>query len=72
MVFSRANSEEVPPNENSPICKKQLKSQYQDLHQLSITYDDRNILIDLKLPLYSGDLLNLKKKTIPNEVQEAV
>ena len=72
MVFSRANSEEVLPNEKFTNMQKQLKNQYQDLHQLSISYDDKNILIDLKLPLYSGDLLNLKKNTILNEVPEAV
>jgi len=72
MVFSRANNEEVPPNEKFTNMQKQLKSQYEDLHQLSISYDDKNILIDLKLPLYSGDLLNLKKNTILNEVPEAV
>ena len=72
MVFSRANDEEVPPNEKFINMQKQLKNQYQDLHQLSISYDDKNILIDLKLPLYSGDLLNLKKNTILNEVPEAV
>ena len=72
MAFSRADSEEVPPNEKFTDMQKQLKSQYQDLHQLSISYDDKNILIDLKLPLYSGDLLNLKKHSIVNEVPEAV
>ena len=72
MVFSRANNEELPPNEKFITMQKQLKSQYQDLHQLSISYDDKNILIDLKLPLYSGDLLKLKKNTILNEVPEVV
>jgi two-component system, LytTR family, sensor kinase len=72
MIFSRADGEEVPPNEKFSNMQKQLKSQYQDLHQLSISYDDKKVLIDLKLPLYSGDLLNLKKNTVLNEVQEAV
>ena len=72
MVFSRANDEEVSPNEKFINMQKQLRNQYQDLHQLSISYDDKNILIDLKLPLYSGDLLNLKKNAILNEVPEAV
>jgi LytS/YehU family sensor histidine kinase len=72
MVFSRANSEEVLPNEKFTNMQKQLKNQYRDLHQLSISYDDKTILIDLKLPLYSGDLLNLKKNTILDEVPEAV
>jgi sensor histidine kinase YesM len=72
MVFSRANSEEVLPNEKFTSMQKQLKNQYRDLHQLSISCDDKNNLIDLKLPLYSGDLLNLKKNTILNEVPEAV
>jgi len=72
MVFSRANSEEVPPNEKFTNMQKQLTGQYQDLHRLSISYDDKNILIDLKLPLFSGDLLNLKKNTVLNEVPEAV
>jgi len=72
MIFSRANSEEVPPNEKFTNMQKQLKSQYQDLHQLSISYDDKNILIDLKLPLYSGDLLNLKKSATLHEVPAAL
>src|SRR6186713_1102965 len=72
MVFSRANSKEILPNEKFTNMQKQLKNQYQDLHQLSILYDDKNILIDLKLPLYYGDLLNFKRSTILNEVPEAV
>jgi len=72
MVFSRAGAEGVLPNEKFVNMQKQLKNQYADLHQLSISQDDKNILIDLKLPLYSGDLLNLKKNTIVNEVPEAV
>ena len=72
MVFSRSDDEEVPPNEKFTNMQKQLKNQYQDLHQLSISYDDNSIQIDLKLPLYSGDILNLKKNTILNEVPEAV
>lgn len=72
MVFSRADGEEVLPNEKFINMQKQLKNQYPDLHQLSISYDDKNILIDLKLPLYSGDLINLKKNVTVNEVPEAV
>lgn len=72
MVFSRADHEEVPPNEKFTTMQNQLKTQYRDLHQLSISYDDKNILIDLKLPLYSGDLLNFKKDAIVNEVPQAV
>jgi len=71
MVFSRAGNEGVLPNEKFINMQKQLKNQYADLHQLSISQDDKNIMIDLKLPLYSGDLLNLKKNT-HNEVPEAV
>ena len=70
MVFSRANGEDVPPNEKFGNMQMQLKNQYADLHQLSISYDDKNILIDLKLPLYSGDLLNLKKNAILHEVPQ--
>ena len=70
MVFSRANGEEVPPNEKFSNMQKQLKNQYADLHQLSISYDDKNILIDLKLPLYSGNLLNLKKNATLNEAPQ--
>lgn len=72
MAFSRAIDEEVSPNEKFTNMQRQLKNQYQDLHQLSISYDDKNILIDLKLPLYSGDLLNLKKNVTVNEIPEAV
>ena len=72
MVFSKAGAEGVLPNDKFSNMQKQLKNQYADLHQLSISQDDKNILIDLKLPLYSGDLLNLKKNTILNEVPEAV
>jgi len=72
MVFSRAGNEAVLPNEKFINMQKQLKNQYADLHHLSISHDDKNILIDLKLPLYSGDLLNLKKNSTLNEVPEAV
>ena len=72
MAFSRANDEEVLPNEKFTDMQKQLKNQYQDLHQLFITYDDKSILIDLKLPLYSGDLINLKRNTVVNEIPETV
>ena len=41
MVFSRANDEEVSPNEKFINMQKQLRNQYQDLHQLSISYDDK-------------------------------
>jgi sensor histidine kinase YesM len=72
MVFSRAGSQAVLPNEKFSNMQKQLKNQYADLHQLSISHDDKNIRIDLKLPLYSGDLLNLKKNSTLNEVPEAI
>ena len=72
MVFSKAGTEGVLPNVKFINMQKQLKNQYADLHQLSISQDDKNILIDLKLPLYSGDLLNIKKNNVLNEVPEAV
>ena len=72
MAFSRANKEEILPNEKFIDMQKQLKNQYQDLHQLFISYDDKKILLDLKLPLYSADLVNIKKSTMLNEVPETI
>ena len=62
----------ILPDERLLAVQKQLQNQYGDLHYLQITTDDKSYSIDLKLPLYSGDLINIKKNRIPNEIPEPV
>jgi sensor histidine kinase YesM len=48
--------------------EKQLHSQYVDFHQFNMSADNDTILIDLKLPLYSEDLITLKLNAMLHEV----
>ncbi len=52
--------------------KKQLQNHYEGLHQLQVIVEGETISINLKLPLYSGDLINSKKYSIIHEVPEPV
>ncbi len=72
MVFSRSADEQVLPNEKFSKIQKQLKNQYQDLHQLIISSGEDNISIYLKLPLYSGELIQVKRNILSNEEPELV
>ena len=75
LLFSKSADETIKQNlmtEKFLQVQKQLQNQYPDLHQLKISYDPGRISIDLKLPLYSGDLINIKKNALPNEVSKAV
>jgi sensor histidine kinase YesM len=67
MVFSKLDKEAHLPGEKLKNIQKQLLNQYGDLHQLKISSEDDNILIVLKLPLYSGELINLKNNTVLSE-----
>jgi len=67
MIFSKLRKEAHLPNEKFNNVQKQLLNQYGDLHHLKISSEDDNILIALKLPLYSGELINLKTNTVLNE-----
>ena len=62
----------ILPDERLLAVQKQLQNQYADLHYLQVTSDDKNYSIDLKLPLYSGDLINIKKNRVLNEIPEPV
>ena len=62
----------ILPDGRLLAVQKQLQNQYGDLHYLQITTDDKSYSIDLKLPLYSGDLINIKKNRVPNEIPEPV
>jgi hypothetical protein len=62
----------VLPDGKFLSLQKQLQNQYPGLHHLHATSDAESISIDLKLPLYSADLINVKKNTMMNEVPEPV
>ena len=62
----------ILPDERLLAVQKQLQNQYGNLHYLLITTDDKSYSIDLKLPLYSGDLINIKKNRVPDEIPEPV
>ena len=73
LSFSRPadkSIDNIVPDEKFFSLQKQLQIQYPGLHHLQVTLDTESISIDLKLPLYSGDLINTKKKTIMNETPE--
>jgi sensor histidine kinase YesM len=70
MTFSKPVGGANLPNDKVSRIEKQLISQYHDLQQLSISSQDENISIVLKLPLYSGELIGLKKNTAKNEVPQ--
>jgi len=72
MAFSKSVKGPSLPNEKFNNILKQLHNQYEGLHQLKISSENENISIDLKLPLYSVDLINVKKNEILNEKPELV
>jgi sensor histidine kinase YesM len=67
MTFSKPAKDADLPNEKFHNIQKQLLNQYGDLHQLKISSENDKISIDLKLPLYAGDLINSKNNTVSNE-----
>jgi LytS/YehU family sensor histidine kinase len=74
LFFSRPADEKLDfhlIDEKLMSIKDQLQNQYPGLHQLQVTSDDEVISIELKLPLYSGDLINVKK-SVMNELPETV
>jgi hypothetical protein len=62
----------VLPDEKLISVQRQLQNQYAGLHYLAVTSHDEHYSIDLKLPLYSGDLINTKKNELLNEILEPV
>jgi sensor histidine kinase YesM len=72
MTFSKAANNANLPNEKFNDLRRQLLNQYQQLYQLKISSENDTITINLKLPLYSGDLVNLKSKAGLNETPELV
>jgi sensor histidine kinase YesM len=67
MTFSKSAKDAHLPNEKFNDIQRQLLNQYQGLHQLKISSENDNISIDLKLPLYSSELINLKTNTVTDE-----
>ena len=75
LFFSRPVTElidNILPDVKFLSLQKQLQKHYPGLHHLQVTNDAECISIDLKLPLYSGDLINAKKNKMINEVPEPV
>ena len=75
LVFSKpvdASMDTILPEQKFLSVQKQLQNQYAGLHHIQVTPVVVNISVDLKLPLYSGDLINVKNNTIINEIQEPV
>jgi len=61
LSFSRPDDKSIDnimPDEKFFSLQKQLQIQYPGLHHLLVTLDTESISLDLKLPLYSGDLIN--------------
>ena len=75
LFFSRPKEELIDiilPGEKFHPFHNQLQNQYPGLHHLQITSKAESVFIDLILPLYSLELINIKKKTIINEVPEPI
>jgi len=68
-VVDEKNEINLPGEKFLPL-QRQLQNQYPGLHQLSISSDPESVLIDLKLPLYSGDLIMINNNVVQNEVPE--
>jgi hypothetical protein len=62
----------ILPDKRLLAVQKQLQNQYANLHYLQVTSDNKSYSVDLKLPLYSGDLINIKKNRLPDEIPEPV
>jgi hypothetical protein len=62
----------ILPDERLIAVQKQLQNQYAGHHYMQVTSNDNCYSIDLKLPLYSRDLINVKKISSMNEIPEPV
>ena len=60
------------PDEKFLSVQKQLQNQYGQRYYFKVTSDHGNILAELKLPLYSSELINAKTNTLINEAPMAV
>ena len=75
LFFSRSFNEITEtgfPDEKFLFLQKQLQNQYPGLHHVEISSNAERISIDLKLPLYSGDLIDIKKHVTVNEERAIV
>lgn len=74
-IFSKPD-DLIPDNflttEKISSVEQQMQSQYPGLYHLQVAADAESNSIDLKLPLYSADLINANKNTIMNEKPEPV
>ena len=71
LVFSKpgeGTKKFILPDEKFNSVQKQLKNQYAGLHHLVVTHGNKKVTINLKLPLYSADIINSKKNTLMNEI----
>jgi len=66
------SNDTILPDEKLISVQQQLQNQYAGLHNMQVTSDDKYYSIDLKLPLYSSDLINIKKQILVNELPEPV
>jgi len=68
MTFSRPAESDQLPDEKLHSIQRQLLNQYGKLHQLTISSENNGVSINLKLPLYAGELINLKRNTVSDEI----
>lgn len=72
MEFSRPGIKNEMSDKIFGNIQKQLKNQYEGLHQLKISEVQNNLLVEVRLPLYSGSLVNIQANKKFNEVPETV
>ena len=75
VLFSKPvqdSSGALVPHEKFLSLQKQLKNQYPGLHHLEMASDAESISIDLKLPLYTRELIEVKKNVIVHEIPATV
>src|SRR4029079_14574515 len=73
LIFSKPDDSKpvnfLPPDKIASV-EQQLQIQYPGLYHLEISADAESNSIDLKLPLYSAELVHSRKNTIMNEKPE--
>ena len=75
LAFSRPvaeSNQQLQPDDKILSVQRQLQNQYAGLHHLQTSFDNKTNSINLKLPLYSEDVINEEKNSISNEVPETV
>lgn len=75
ILFSKPVQEStgaIVPHEKFLSLQKQLKNHYPGLHHFEISSDAESISIDLKLPLYIKELIEVKKNIHLNEIPATI